>query len=285
MGAALWSAVQRGRAARWGDRLAAAAQAQASGARRRAADEVLAAAGAIAGGAAHEMNNPLAAIRGRAQWMARRAPAEADRRAWGQIAEQAQRASDTITALMAAVSPPRPRPAAQAAAALLAAAARQFAASDHPKAAATRVDIHAGPHLPPVFADAAQLREALAELLSNAARAGGERPLVRLTASAAADGAAVRLAVADDGRGMDDGALAAACVPFFSSQPAGRRPGLGLTRVRRIVENHGGRMWIRSRPQEGTTVCLLLPAATGRRAEASDAGTAAQQRRSGADRG
>ncbi|MGB2822590.1 MAG: ATP-binding protein, partial [Phycisphaerae bacterium] len=55
--------------------------------------------------------------------------------------------------------------------------------------------------------------------------------------------------------------VARACTPFFSAQAAGRRQGLGLPKAKRYVENNRGKMWIDSKPGEGTTVAIRLPGA------------------------
>ena len=69
--------------------------------------------------------------------------------------------------------------------------------------------------------------------------------------------------VRDTGPGMDARTLDSAFTPFFSAQRAGRRRGLGLPRAKRYVENNGGRIWIRTRPGEGTTVYVQLPRLRG----------------------
>ena len=101
----------------------------------------------------------------------------------------------------------------------------------------------------------------IVELIANAAAAGGPAARIRLTARADEANAAVLLAVTDDGPGMDASTVARACTPFFSAQAAGRRQGLGLPKAKRYVENNRGKMWIDSKPGEGTTVAIRLPGA------------------------
>lgn len=62
---------------------------------------------------------------------------------------------------------------------------------------------------------------------------------------------------------MTPAVLQRAFDPFFSHRNAGRARGLGLPRAYRIVEAHGGRIWLESRPDEGTTAHVLLPRTTG----------------------
>ena len=101
----------------------------------------------------------------------------------------------------------------------------------------------------------------MAELIANAATVAPAGSAVTLTAEMPEINGPVLVTVADNGPGMDEQTLAQAFTPFFSQQKAGRRRGLGLPRVKRHLENNGGRIWIDSRPGEGTTVYVQLPPA------------------------
>jgi len=54
---------------------------------------------------------------------------------------------------------------------------------------------------------------------------------------------------------------APAAADAIAHRAAGRGRGLGLPRAYRIVEAHGGRIWLESQPDDGTTVHVLLPRA------------------------
>jgi signal transduction histidine kinase len=143
--------------------------------------------------------------------------------------------------------------------ALLKEASEAFSSSDHAQAATARVDIEIGGDVPAVMADRTQMHAVILELIMNAATAAQGAGTVRVTAELDEVYNAVVLAVQDDGPGMDDKTLRRVFTPFFSSQEAGRRRGLGLPRAKRYVENNGGRIWIKSKPGEGTTVYVQLP--------------------------
>jgi signal transduction histidine kinase/HD-like signal output (HDOD) protein len=217
--------------------------------------------GQMAAGAAHELNNPLAVVSGRAQLMRERATSESERQTWQVIAEQAQRVSDIVTELMDFANPQTPRPESVAVGELVTEAIDRFLSSEHSQAKAVRFDIQEEGDLPQVWIDRAQLCDVLVELIANAATAEGRRPRVTVTAQADDLGQAVQLTVRDEGPGMDEQTLAHAWTPFFSLQRAGRRRGLGLPKAKRYVESNGGRMWITSLPGKGTTVHLNLPVA------------------------
>ncbi|MBI1683892.1 hybrid sensor histidine kinase/response regulator [Caulobacter hibisci] len=73
-------------------------------------------------------------------------------------------------------------------------------------------------------------------------------------------GAYLRVAVRDEGHGMDAATIARAFEPFFTTKATGKGTGLGLSQVYGFVRQSGGEVEIASRPGKGTTVSLLLPA-------------------------
>jgi PAS domain S-box-containing protein len=125
--------------------------------------------------------------------------------------------------------------------------------------------------LPPVFSDANQLETALLNLAINARDAMPGGGGIRIEASAETLGAGsdknlpagryVRLAVIDQGEGMDEETMAKAAEPFFTTKGIGKGTGLGLPMVHGLAEQSGGRLVLRSKPGEGTTVEIWLPEA------------------------
>ncbi len=110
-----------------------------------------------------------------------------------------------------------------------------------------------------VSADPDALRQILLNLLLNALEAcrrneGGEVQMIAMP-----HGGAVELVVADTGVGMDSETLRRAAEPFFTTRPDGS--GLGIYLAQTLTEKMGGRMTIRSKAGEGTSVSILLPAA------------------------
>ena len=70
----------------------------------------------------------------------------------------------------------------------------------------------------------------------------------------------VQLIVSDTGPGIPDKVLSRIFEPFFTTKPLGRGSGLGLPMVREAVEEAGGTLDLVSRPGDGTTFTILLPA-------------------------
>jgi signal transduction histidine kinase len=111
--------------------------------------------------------------------------------------------------------------------------------------------------------DEGRLLQALGNLVGNALKftpAGGE---VRIGTERTSDG--VRIAVRDNGPGMDQAQLANVFDRFWQSRSGDRRgAGLGLAIAQGIVRAHGGRIRMESEIGVGTTASLELPAALGR---------------------
>lgn len=216
-------------------------------------------AGQIAAGAAHEINTPLAVISGRAQLMGHKASSEQDKRTWELISHQAQRISDVVTDLMEFASPAKPKSEVLNVRELIEQAVSTFRNSDHPQAACAGVDIDTVDASLSVWADRVQIRDALAELVANAAAAISPSESVRVRAESDSAGLSAVVTVSDSGSGMDAQAIEDAFTPLVSLQRAGRRRGMGLPKAKRKIEINNGTVWIDSTPGEGTSVRVQLP--------------------------
>jgi signal transduction histidine kinase len=115
--------------------------------------------------------------------------------------------------------------------------------------------LHAGAHGPLVLGNRRDIREALLNLLFNAAQALPEGGTIRLTSGE--QGLWSYVEVADDGVGMARQVVKRARDPFFTTQP-GERQGLGLSVASGIARRHGGEVSILSEPGQGSVVRLTL---------------------------
>jgi len=129
-------------------------------------------------------------------------------------------------------------------------------------------------NLPVIRASAAQIRQIVMNLITNASDAIGDRDGVirvitrRLTLTGESSpialpaGDYVELEVSDTGRGMSPQTQAKVFDPFFTTKSAGR--GLGLAVVQGIVQSLGGAIHLTSEPDKGATFQILLPCAESR---------------------
>jgi signal transduction histidine kinase len=117
------------------------------------------------------------------------------------------------------------------------------------------VEAQIPPGLPSAMLQVGAMRDALLNLLINAAQSGQASGSIEVTASPTREGLSIQ--IADRGAGIHPDALGRVFEPFFTTKTGGN--GLGLAIVRRIVESHHGQVQIANRPGGGARVTLLLP--------------------------
>lgn len=216
--------------------------------------------GRMAAGAAHEMNNPLAAISGRAQILARRLEGTEGGEAARSIIDASEKLSDLIQGLHVFACPPevyRERIDASTLVARAVRMARRRAELAGVSEGAQEVRLRVDRAVPPLSVDPDQLSDAISELISNALQSNArDRIEVRVHVDPSDDRLIVT--VSDDGIGMTPETLASAFDPFFSAREAGRGTGLGLSKARRLVEMHGGELTLESTEGRGTVARVSL---------------------------
>lgn len=252
-GAAIAAAAQQEASRRMGERLAAATRSLTEAQQRLAESESMARLGEMASGAAHEMNNPLTVICGRAQILAGTLTGP-DGAAAKAIVEASRSLSDLITSLRLLADPPKARIEPVDLDALLRLASQRAVERARGPGTERRVKFEATPGVARL--DRELIATALAEMILNALQASADG-IVMIRARL--DPRALRIEVRDDGCGMSARALKHAFDPFFSEKSAGRATGLGLTRARRLAELHAGEIVLESRPGKGTTSTLRVP--------------------------
>ncbi|MCA9289548.1 MAG: HDOD domain-containing protein [Phycisphaerales bacterium] len=218
---------------------------------QRVRTRTLATLGEVAAGAAHEMNNPLTVISGRAQLLARRLDEPASREMAEQIIDEAHRLADMIAAFRAVAEPVTSVIEPVSIPALL----REIV-SDLP-GTGIAIDLDLAPDVPEIEGDQYQIRTALRQIILNALESPGcTRIIVRVQRAGIDD--RLSLAVEDDGAGLSEHAMTHAFDPFFSDKPAGRQPGLGLPIAQRFVQANGGRISLENRTDGGARALVSL---------------------------
>lgn len=214
----------------------------------------------------HDLRTPLTAIKGFVVNLQDSAPQEMQP-ALATMDHQADRLIGLVNDLLTLSRLQRGRLRLQRAGVDLAAVARSAVDLAGVKAqrlgVALELDDVEGP--PPAMGDADRLQQVVLNLVDNALKATPAGGAVRVRV-AARPGEAV-LTVMDDGHGLTDDEAARAFEPYFRGRGGGA--GLGLAIAQEIVEVHGGRIWLRQRPEGGTEAGFALP--LGERGPGGDA--------------
>ncbi len=108
-----------------------------------------------------------------------------------------------------------------------------------------------------ILADPDKLKQVLHNLLENAVRHTRSGAKIQLGAKLTEK--EVKIWVSDQGEGIDQEILPYIFEPFYRGQGRGGKAGLGLALAKNIVEAHGGKIYVESRPGKGTTFTIILP--------------------------
>ena len=220
----------------------------------------LAALGRLTSGVAHEVKNPLNAMRIHLELLKARLGTSqpAVRENVDVIAQEIVRLDRVVQGFLKFVRPEEIRLAPVPVEALLAEAARLMA----PEAnrAGVRIAQDVAPDLPPVAGDAELLQQALTNLVTNSIQAMPKGGTVTLGARIGPDGA-VEIRVADEGVGIAAQDLEKIFRLYYTTKSQGS--GIGLSMVYRTVQMHDGRVDVESEVNRGTVMILTLPVAPG----------------------
>ncbi len=220
--------------------------------------QTLARIGELASVVAHEVRNPLAAIRGVVEVIQTRFPAESsDRKVLGDLLTRVDSLDHLVGDLLVYA---RPAPPIFRRAPVLALVRDTIAlVTNDPAATPMRFEV-SGEDVD-LWLDTAQMGRAVLNLMTNAAQAMRHQGVVRVTGHRIGD--RYRLSFIDEGPGMPDDVRARCLEPFFTTKTRGT--GLGLPIAKRVVDEHGGHFGIASIAGAGTEVTIDLPVASAGR--------------------
>lgn len=230
----------------------------------------MAALGEVSAGLAHELNNPLAVLRGYGELTRElvddhKAGRPLDTDAATRYLERMDAHVVRMSAIISHIKEfSRQSAHARETLSINEVVERSFVLlNEQLRLRAIRIRRELARRLPPVEGDALRLEQVLINLLTNARDAitdahGDDGGTIRVRTRRLRDGT-VEIAVADDGAGMTDEIQQEIFTPFFTTKAAGKGTGLGLSIAHGIVAEHGGRMRCVSEIGRGTEMIIQLP--------------------------
>ena len=223
--------------------------------------EKMAALGQTVSGVAHELNNPLATILSWAERLSERTTLEEPvRRGLETILSEADRAARIVRNLLTFA---RKRQTTRAMVDVNQVVRETLALRAYEQRVTNITVIDAlAAGLPNVFADGHQVQQVLLNLIINAEQAmlsAHGRGILVLRTWHDPDQESVVLEINDDGPGIPDDLQPKIFDPFFTTKEVGKGTGLGLTVAYAIVQEHGGRIRLESRPNGGASFYVEMP--------------------------
>jgi two-component system nitrogen regulation sensor histidine kinase GlnL len=208
-------------------------------------------------GLAHELRNPLAGLKGAAQLLARRATDADARELTALIESEVGRLTQLVDRLLSPQPARAPEPLN-----IHAVLERVLRLAESEAGWAVKLNRDYDPSLPELFGDADRLTQAAWNLVRNAIEAGAANVTLRtrieraVRIGEAVHAHALRLEIADDGRGVPEALAEQVFLPLVSGRAEGS--GLGLALAQQVAREHRGSLGYRSRPGH-TVFTLLLP--------------------------
>jgi len=215
--------------------------------------------GELAAGVAHELNNPIAAIRGFAQLLnGRKDVDEATKKDLSTIYSEAQRASKITQNLLAFARKHEPEKRLismnEAVEKTLELRAHQMTMNN------IELVLELDAELPLTMADSHQMQQVFLNIINNAEQAMVEaHGKGRLEVKTEKAGGLIRITFSDDGPGIPEENLERIFDPFFTTKEVGKGTGLGLSICYGLVAAHGGHIHVRSNLGGGATFVVEIP--------------------------
>ncbi|PWU19151.1 MAG: hypothetical protein C5B50_07240 [Verrucomicrobia bacterium] len=224
--------------------------------------EKLSGIGEFVAGVAHELNNPLTAVMGFSEILAKGEATSEQRRCLDMIHKSALRCQRIVQSLLSFARRHAPERKLSSVNALVEATIEflQYQLRTSNIEVVAKLD----PSLPKTMLDPHQIQQVFLNIINNGRQAiEGHRPKGRITVTTERAAQNIRVRIQDDGPGIAKENLSKLFDPFFTTKEIGKGTGLGLSLCYGIVQEHGGSINVQSALGEGATFIIELPVVAG----------------------
>ena len=232
--------------------------------KRKAMEEQLAQAdklasiGELSSGVAHEINNPLGVILGFTQLLLRGEPTDSERHADLKTIEKHVRNCKTIVEDLLSFSRKSETEKKMLDIHCIIDDVLTFI-QHHSDIEHIAIEKAYNPSVKPLFIDEKKIKQVFINLIMNAIHAVGKKGRIWITSRVSDMSNEILVKVEDDGHGIEPRHLKKIFDPFFTTKSTGEGTGLGLSVSYGIIQNHGGRIHVDSKPGMGTIFTVALP--------------------------
>jgi signal transduction histidine kinase len=218
----------------------------------------LASIGELVSGVAHELNNPLTSIIGFSQFIMENNPPPDIKDDLNIIHNEAQRSASIVKNLLTFARKHAPVKQKGKINSIIAEVIKLRAYEQTVNNIILNTDFD--PDLPETMVDHFQMQQVFLNIIINAETAmlnAHNKGVLTITTSKIDD--KIKIVFADDGPGIPRKNLNRIFTPFFTTKEVGKGTGLGLSICHGIVTEHGGNIYVESKPGKGATFILELP--------------------------
>ncbi len=233
--------------------------------------EKLASLAQLVSGAAHEINNPLAAILGYSELLSAQAGPESEQGSMARkIGQQARRTRELLSSLLSfAQQSPGEKTLLDMGSVVQRALQMKMLRTEHKS---IQVESRIAPGLPQIWGNVNQLFQCCVEIIGNATDALEEVGGGTLSVSVIEEGDELVMEFSDSGPGIRDPQRI--FDPFYTTKAVGKGMGLGLSVTYGVVQDHQGQISCENRPEGGAVFVLRFPAAKQRAPKMAEAAQA-----------